>query len=238
MRTMKEDKQPNIDHSQKWLFKIGKNKIQAFQDSFAKAFDISLCILNLEGKPLTVWSNSSLFCYDIYQQNNHRCQMERQNAISHVLLNQKQYIYSCYMGRCNFVVPIMFNKQVIAIGMGSLLNDYCYGTERANDKLDMLIDLLLNSFALLNQVPVSEEVVKEEPAHSSSELFLLENKITKREIEVINKLYRGLSNKEIADKLNISEATVKTHITNILNKLRLKDRIELIIFLKQNELDL
>jgi len=48
--------------------------------------------------------------------------------------------------------------------------------------------------------------------------------LTAREIEVLKELARGLANKEIADKLKISEYTVKDHLKSILAKLRVADR--------------
>ena len=50
--------------------------------------------------------------------------------------------------------------------------------------------------------------------------------LTSREMEVLNELAKGLANKEIADSLNITEHTVKTHLKSILGKLRVADRTE------------
>ncbi len=55
-----------------------------------------------------------------------------------------------------------------------------------------------------------------------------------RELQVVRLINFGLSNKEISAELNISEKTVKTHITNILRKLKLKDRLELILYCQNN----
>ena len=50
--------------------------------------------------------------------------------------------------------------------------------------------------------------------------------LTARELEVLEQIVRGKSNKEIGGQLNISEATVKSHINNILSKLGVSDRTQ------------
>jgi DNA-binding NarL/FixJ family response regulator len=52
------------------------------------------------------------------------------------------------------------------------------------------------------------------------------SELTGRELEVLAEIVRGLSNKEIAAALKISEATVKSHINNILSKLGVTDRTQ------------
>jgi DNA-binding NarL/FixJ family response regulator len=56
--------------------------------------------------------------------------------------------------------------------------------------------------------------------HLSPEL----QQLTEREREVLEQIARGLSNREIAEKMFISEKTVKTHVSNVLDKLGMEDR--------------
>ena len=62
------------------------------------------------------------------------------------------------------------------------------------------------------------------------------NKISPREMEVLQLIARGLGNREIADQLFISERTVKTHVTHLLEKLQLRDRTQLAIYALENKL--
>ncbi|MBI5962286.1 MAG: response regulator transcription factor [Chloroflexi bacterium] len=76
---------------------------------------------------------------------------------------------------------------------------------------------------------MSLAAAKEEPktSHAATET---ENGLTDREQEVLHLIADGMNNREIAEKLVISEKTVKTHVSNILSKLHLDDRTQAAIY--------
>ena len=60
--------------------------------------------------------------------------------------------------------------------------------------------------------------------------------LTSRELEVLKLVARGMSNREIADQLYISENTVKNHVRNILEKLHLHSRMEAVVYAVREKL--
>lgn len=60
--------------------------------------------------------------------------------------------------------------------------------------------------------------------------------LTKRELEVLSLIANGATNREIAENLFVSEGTVKNHVSNILNRLGLRDRMQAAIFAFQHDL--
>jgi DNA-binding NarL/FixJ family response regulator len=76
---------------------------------------------------------------------------------------------------------------------------------------------------------VIEEFTRQQPAATAPRPNALEE-LTPREQEVVYLLARGLSNPEICQQLVISEATAKTHVAHILEKLDLRDRVQVVIY--------
>jgi DNA-binding NarL/FixJ family response regulator len=85
---------------------------------------------------------------------------------------------------------------------------------------------LLEKFA--DQLPAGPE----DPGNEDPRLSLL----TEREREVLIEVAQGLSNAEIAQRLYLSESTVKTHVGRILPKLGLRDRVQAVVFAYETRL--
>ncbi|HOO73484.1 MAG TPA: histidine kinase N-terminal 7TM domain-containing protein [Spirochaetota bacterium] len=67
---------------------------------------------------------------------------------------------------------------------------------------------------------------------SMKELFMSHYDISRREFEIIMKMLEGLTNREIAEELAISEITVKSHVSHIYDKLDVRNRVKLLDTLK------
>ena len=64
----------------------------------------------------------------------------------------------------------------------------------------------------------------------------LHEDLTERELEVLLLMAKGKTNQDIADDLFIALKTVKTHVSNILSKLEVRDRTQAVIYAFEHEL--
>ena len=91
------------------------------------------------------------------------------------------------------------------------------------------IDAVMNG-----QRVFGDNIINKLPSLYSSAPTLEKYDLSEREIQVITKIADGLSNREIADILFLSEGTVRNYISVILEKLNLRDRTQIAIFYDKN----
>lgn len=109
-----------------------------------------------------------------------------------------------------------------------------YAVLGGNFKIELVIAVVALVFFIigiyLNKKSLSrkQQTTSEVDAEKIAELGL-----SKREYEVLQEISRGLSNKEIADKLFVSESTVKTHVSNLLVKLDAQRRTQAVRIARQ-----
>ena len=85
------------------------------------------------------------------------------------------------------------------------------------------------------EVPISRVLAsKILQEFSGQKQVVLDSRLSEREKEVLQLISQGLSNREISETLYISESTVKNHLRNILDKLHLQNRMQLIAFAYKN----
>jgi len=89
---------------------------------------------------------------------------------------------------------------------------------------------------LVNAINRSHAAVVHSPEQVTLEDSGSIENLTEREIEVLRLIARGATNREIAERLFISEGTVKSHVSNILNQLRLRDRTQAAIYAHEHHL--
>jgi DNA-binding NarL/FixJ family response regulator len=123
------------------------------------------------------------------------------------------------------------------------LDEYVYASLRAGasgfllkdappEEIAAAVHIIARGEALLAPAvtrTVIEEFARTEPSQATPLPSAVEE-LTPREREVLDLLARGLSNPEICAQLVISEATTKTHVARILQKLDLRDRVQVVIY--------
>jgi len=90
-------------------------------------------------------------------------------------------------------------------------------------------DALLSPAVTTRVIEQFTKIPRHEPSPAIAEL-------SARELDVLRLIARGLSNAEIGQELFISETTVKTHVTHILQKLDLRDRVQAVVLVYQARL--
>ncbi len=96
-----------------------------------------------------------------------------------------------------------------------------------NLQIELIITIIAIVFFVIGVYINKKSLNKSKiPSTEINQKKIEELELSKREYEVLQKISEGLSNKEIAEKLFLSESTIKTHVSNLLLKLNAKRRTQ------------
>jgi DNA-binding NarL/FixJ family response regulator len=129
--------------------------------------------------------------------------------------NEDEYIFNgLKFGADGYILKDSNSKEII-----KAINAACEGNMLLHSQVSSKISKVLHS---MNQTFFNENRIKEQ----------LEDRLTSREIEVVELVMQGKSNKQIGSALFLTEGTVKNYISRILDKLELNNRTELVLYLQ------
>jgi len=146
-------------------------------------------------------------------------------------LSKYENIYNSYHlnGKNSFIYPVIITDEISGfIGI-------CYA-ENLSNRLNFYMKFnIITLLVFLTIIFLFALLKSDSSTDNTLNLTLFEQKfsITAREMDIILKIIDGLSNKEIADNLNISKRTVDNHVYNVLHKSNARNRIELINIIKK-----
>ncbi|MDH3219972.1 MAG: response regulator transcription factor [Gammaproteobacteria bacterium] len=132
------------------------------------------------------------------------------------------------VGVCSDLPNIREMLECVRLGAKGYCNSYM-----AEQHYQQMLQLLANDQSwfpphmLEETFRLAQQANKPDPAQKPLQM------LTPREKEIALAVAEGKSNRQIADLYDISEPTVKTHLTSIFRKLDLKDRVGLVLYLKQ-----
>lgn len=125
---------------------------------------------------------------------------------------------------------IIFGLLVFALLL--LFQSSKYAVLQGDLKIDLVIAFIAILFFILGlYYKNSDKTISQKEKVNVQKIAELE--LSNREYEVLKEISIGLSNQEIADKLFVSESTIKTHVSNILLKLNAKRRTQAVQIAKE-----
>lgn len=135
-------------------------------------------------------------------------------------------------------INILENRQCSLIFIDEKTNNFGLSNKIKINDDQQIINIHYSRETFLTSNSISVFVSPQELSEKLSNLILLESKddeirlkdISKREIEIVRLISLGFSNREIAEKLNLSLHTISTHRKNIIRKLKIKTTSGLTVY--------
>lgn len=234
------NRKPMEISASRWISMVGKGALQDYQDCFVRDHHIPLLLVDTQGNPLLVPSLKVDFCNFVQSGVPHDCS----GIVGHDVSDIVRYfdsrrvfdplVRTCNFGVTTFVVPVCFNARLIALWRcDDFVFDDTPHAEQLRAKFDIPVishEEFENATSWLQCVCRLLDIHLDATASSDSPAptRVLSPVLTPRENEIALLVCDGLSNSQIADRLFLSEKTVKTHMSSILAKLGVRNRVQLI----------
>ena len=203
--------------------------LQRTQNQLSRLHGFSLVVLDPDCNEVTVPSGLPPACAAADPTRSSACWNLRREAVARIQRTRQTVSLPCPRGRCCFVSPLGvdpddFETPVVYFVAGS-------GPAQAAGSVRLIQDL----FRLVRPpaAPGPGPGARPEDASPAATPWAAEGEaglLTEREREILALIGAGLTNREIASQLYISQSTVKTHITHLLMKLGLNNRTEAALY--------
>ena len=131
------------------------------------------------------------------------------------------------VGVCSDVPNVVEMLECVDAGARAYCNSYMQASN-----YQQMLRLLANGQSWFPPKMLAQTFSLAHQSIKGKDLTVLLRELTRREKEIAIAVSDGLPNRKIAEQFDISERTVKTHLTNIFNKLDVKDRVGLVLYLK------
>lgn len=198
-----------------------------------------MVFLDTNGDKITVCSNAPLLCKAVIEKAREQCKKEFLDQLKTAKIEKSPHMHSCYLGVLNFFIPIYFNNEIVAFCVGGgVASDSCalekdlmdayYVVHKNREDFEKIMNNISLSMSLIN-VDLEKTFIDLYSSKGNENRDIFEGKLSRREKEVALAICKGYTNKQVADELFISEKTVKSHMSRILLKLNLRDRVELVV---------
>ncbi len=127
---------------------------------------------------------------------------------------------------------ILFGTLALALVLFFKISTYIL--IQGNTNIELILVLVALIFFFTGIYLNKKSLQKKDDATSNMDLNKVQKlEISEREYQVLKEVALGLSNKEIADKLYLTESTIKTHVSNLLLKLNAKRRTQAVQIAKE-----
>ena len=223
-------------------------KIQQLQDMYSKYFQVSITIYNVDNQPVTIPSNQIPFCNSKLTETDSVCQVfsKRLTQRPPEALTVTTCPYQCFYAiaplglpldisdtdNANFYIIITQPQHQNTEALFTSFHDIVsFSSDPETTDFYELSNLIVSGFDIIFSLMSSNDLAltfhKKDKIKINKEAL---SELTSREQEIIHLVSIGMSNQQIAGHLQISEHTVKAHISNILKKLSLSNRTQLAVY--------